>query len=345
MKKCKGCGIELQYENKDSLGFAPNESFDYCQRCFRLTHYGDINDFNKVLRDNTSIIDYYKEIKDALFVLIVDCFDALIIDDDYLLEAFKDKDVLLIINKLDLLPKNITEDKIEKLYISALRKYANNTNINCLLTYKNDYTFIDLFFETINNIGIKKLVFVGRVNAGKSTIINKLTRNKDLTTSIYPGTTMDFNEIKFNDYTFIDTPGLLDEESFISYIDNSLIKEILPLNTLKAQNFQVYDEQTYSLEGLFGVTIKPYKNATVVFMINNNLEIHRTKACNFETYMERNTDSFKLKLLPYKDNHYKVNKIKTFYLKGVGLFKISGKCDVIISVNDRIKIYSNEVNI
>lgn len=342
MKKCKGCGEILQFEDKNKLGYAPNESFDYCQRCFRLTHYGDTS---KVSKDNTSNIDIlkaYKEIDDALFVLIVDCFDALILDQDKLLDYFKDKDLLVVINKIDLLPKNVTEDKIEKMYLEVIKKRGN---INVLLTYKNDQSFNELFFEVLKEYKHKKVVFVGRANVGKSSLINKIIENNALTTSIYPGTTVKVNKINYQGYTFIDTAGLIDEESYLTYLSNSNIKKVLPLKTIKRNNFQLYENQSYFLNGLLRVDIKPSKSASVEFMFNNNLLIHRSKLENGNRYFENNCVNDSLKLLPLKENNYHVDKLKTFYLKGLGIFKVRGKCDVTIHVFDKIKIYSNEVNV
>lgn len=342
MKKCKGCGVTLQYTDKYKKGYSPKKELDYCQRCFRLMHYGDINDFSKDLNDNKNTLNIYKNIKDALYVLIVDCFDGLYLSKDNLFNYFKDKDVLLIINKIDLLPRNVTEDKIENLYISEIKK-LNNKNIDVLLTYKNDYTFKDLFFETIDEKNYKNLVFVGRVNAGKSTIINKLLEDTSLTTSIYPGTTVDLNELEVNGYNFIDTPGLLDEESFITYIDNDLLKEIMPLKTIKAKSFQVYDNQSYSIEGLVDFDVKPKSNVTISFYINNNLEVHRTKLSNIDRYF--NNNSFKLSYLPFNNHNYIIDTYKTYYLKGLGLIKVMGTCELNIRVNDNIKIYEGEANI
>ena len=174
MKKCKGCGITLQYDDPSALGYAKDESFDYCQRCFRLIHYGDIKGLKKSLKDNNELIKYYKEVKDALYVLVIDIFDALISNEDSLIDYFKDKDLLVIINKIDLLPKNITENKINNLLIKVLDKYKDYPNIEFIITHKNDATFNSLFFEILEESNYKKVVFVGRANAGKSTIINKL---------------------------------------------------------------------------------------------------------------------------------------------------------------------------
>ena len=155
-----------------------------------MTHYGDTSKVSKKFTSNDDIIESYKNINDALFVLIVDAFDALFLDQDYLLDIFKDKKLLLIINKIDLLPKNINDNKISDLYLDVLKKCGN---INCLLTYKNDTTFNDLFFEILEESGMSKVVFAGRANVGKSSLINKLIENQELTTSIYPGTTLKVN--------------------------------------------------------------------------------------------------------------------------------------------------------
>lgn len=341
MKKCKGCGATLQYSDKYKKGYSPKEELDYCQRCFRLIHYGDINDFSKNLDDNIETLNIYNSYKDALYVLIVDCFDGLFISSDNLLKQFKDKDILLIINKIDLLPRNVTEGKIESLYINEIKKL--NNRIDVLLTYKNDYTFRDLFFNVVKEKGNKNIIFVGRVNVGKSTIINKLLENTDLTTSIYPGTTVDSNEIKINDYTFIDTPGLLDGESFVSYVDNDKLKQIMPLKTIKAKSFQAYENQSYSISGLLDIDIMPKKNVTISFYINNNLDVHRSKLENIDRYFKNN--EFALSLLPFKSHNYIIDTYDTFYLKGLGLIKINGACKIDIRVNEKIKIYKGKVNI
>ncbi len=342
MKKCKGCGEILQFVDKNSPGYAPSEDFDYCQRCFRLTHYGDTSKVNKEDTKNEDILNAYKQISDALFVVIVDPFDALFLAEDNLLSCFKGKDILLIINKIDLLPRNITEEKINKIYTEAIKKCGN---VNCLLTYKNDETFNELFFEVLEESKYKKVVFAGRANVGKSSLINKLLEDSVLTTSIYPGTTIKVNKINYNGYSFIDTAGLIDNESYLSHLSNNNVKKILPLKTLKRQMFQLYENQSYVLNGLLRVDIKPIKNATIEFMINNNLEIHRTKLENADRYFERNCVNDKLKLLPLKSHEFGIDKFNTFYLKGLGIFKIKGKCKVNIHVNDNIKVYVSEVNL
>lgn len=35
-KYCKGCGVRLQDEDREAIGYTPNLEKDYCQRCFRI---------------------------------------------------------------------------------------------------------------------------------------------------------------------------------------------------------------------------------------------------------------------------------------------------------------------
>lgn len=345
MKKCKGCGEVLQSINPNSVGYVLNENQDYCQRCFRLIHYGDISSLSKEKIDNKEIFNTYKTFKDDVFVLIVDSFDALILDLDNLLDTFNNYRVILVINKIDLLPRHVKDDKLEDLYKDVLKKCKTNNLINCLLTYKDDISFNDLFFETISKLETKRFVFAGRANAGKSTIINKLLKDNVLTTSTYPGTTVKVNEIKFNDYTFIDTPGLKDDASFVTYIDSKKLKYLCPNRCIKPKIFQLYEPQSYIVEGLIRIDIKPFKHSSISFFIKNELETHRTKLNNANEYINKHEKEFNLKLLPFKDNRINCDDFVSLYLKGLGYIKINGKADISVFVNDKIKVYRCEVNI
>ena len=337
MKKCRGCGIELQSLNKDKEGYVVNDTFEYCQRCFRLMHYGDASKIKKDINTNKKIINELNKINDVLFVLIVNPFEALFLKKN---EYFKDKDILLIINKIDLFPRNFNEEKIERLYRDTLK----DLNVECLITHKNDLHFNDLFLNLIKEFNHKNIVFIGKANVGKSTLINKLIGENKLTTSLYPGTTVSFNSFDYNAYKFIDTPGLIDEDSFLTFVDNNLIKKLLPLKTIKPLNFQVYSEQSYFIEGLLELSISPKKDVSLSFLINNNLNVHRTKKENSTNYFNNNIENFSLKLLPLKDNYYDVNN-RVFYLKGLGLIIIKGKCKINLRVNEKIKIYDGGVKI
>ena len=85
MKKCKGCGITLQNKEKESLGYVVDLDQDYCQRCFRLSHYGDISHFKTNYVSNEKILKIYNRYSSSLFVVIIDIIDAFVLKSDDLL--------------------------------------------------------------------------------------------------------------------------------------------------------------------------------------------------------------------------------------------------------------------
>lgn len=345
MKKCKGCGSLLQNSDPKKIGYTKDINKDYCMRCFRLVHYGDNSSLSLEKIDNNKTLELYKNYKDSLFVLIVDSFDALNLLNDDLLDYYNNYKVLLVINKIDLLPRSIKDDKIDDLFTNIINKLSKRNIVDCLLTYKGDSSFNELFYETINNLKFKSLVFVGRVNAGKTTIINKLFLNNELTVSMYPGTTSDINIIYKDDLTFIDTPGLIDSNSFISLLSKKDVKSLIPTKCVKPRVFQIYNEQAYFVEGLASFIVKPKKNASICFYINNNLEIHRTKESNYEGYYTNHINEYKLKLLPFSEKVYKMSDSITYYIKGLGFIRIIGKSNVKINIHKSIEIYKLEVNL
>ena len=41
-EKCQGCGAVLQHDQPGAAGYTPKVGSKLCQRCFRLTHYDDL---------------------------------------------------------------------------------------------------------------------------------------------------------------------------------------------------------------------------------------------------------------------------------------------------------------
>lgn len=208
-KICFGCGAHLQSENVNEIGYIPKEKLNtsaYCQRCFRLMHYGDKNSV-----DTPKSIDLILNNinnKDAYVLFLVD-YISLNKDVIKVFKKIKTKKMLLI-SKADIMPKSVIYEhlinNIKKTYeindeikiISAESGYNVNNLINYLY-YKN----------------IKEVYLLGETNAGKSTLINKMmdlvgTNLNKITTSSMHNTTLDFIRLKLtDDLTVIDSPGFV----------------------------------------------------------------------------------------------------------------------------------------
>jgi len=346
MKKCRGCGISLQNTNPENIGYVVNLEQDYCQRCFRLSHYGDVTNLNNSHVNNKAIYDIYNKYANGLFVVIIDILEALVIKNDDLLDIFKDYNVLLIVNKTDLLPANIEDRKINQMFSKALfslnKKYPNIRS--AILTNKFEYKFNDTFFETLSDLRANRVIFAGRANAGKSSLINKLLHNNSLTTSMYPGTTLEEVEIDYKNFIFIDTPGLVDVNNYATHLNTEKYKLSKIDKTIKPQVFQLFEPQSYFYEGLLRIDVKPQNKASISFYINNDNEIHRTKYENADTYYENNYKQFKLRVKPLAKSSYTIDDKKLFVIKGLGMFKVNGKCKIDVYSLANVVIYESEMD-
>ena len=62
-KYCKGCGAKLQNDDKDAIGYVPTLDASYCERCFRIRHYGDVTiSIKKKIESNVCILHGFKKI-------------------------------------------------------------------------------------------------------------------------------------------------------------------------------------------------------------------------------------------------------------------------------------------
>ncbi len=347
MKKCKGCGIPMQSSDKESLGYVVDLEQDYCQRCFRLSHYGDISHFKTNYVSNEKILKIYNRYSSSLFVLIIDIIDAFVLKSDDLLSFFKDYKVLLLINKTDLLPDNISEHKVDQIFSRMLfdlnRKYKNI--VAAMLTNKYENRFNEQFFALLDDLKVNSVVFAGRANAGKSSLINKLIANKALTTSMYPGTTLEEIDIMYRNYHFIDTPGLVDVNNYSTYLNMEKYKLSKIAKTIRPQIFQLKEPQSYFYDGMLRVDIIPKGKASVSFYISNDNKIHRTSYENGDDYYQKHYCEFILRVKPLAIADYGITDSKLFVLKGLGMFKISGECLVYIHSLANVRLYTSEVEI
>ena len=342
MKKCKGCGVKLQDQFIDQLGYVKDMNQDYCKRCFRLIHYGDNSKLHTDSINNEKIIDIYRKYSNDVFVLIIDIFDLFVLDIDDYLELFKDYRKIVIINKIDLLPLNISEYKlnktIERLLYRLNKKYPNIDQF--ILTHKKDSYFNDLFINTISEYKDKRFIFAGRTNAGKSTIINKLLNKNELTVSSYPSTTLDEVEIDYDRYKFIDTPGIIDYDNYSAHISETVYNRLLIKKTIKPIVFQIKDAQSFIYDGILRIDInKPKDKTNITFYLNNDIEIHRLKTINADDYIDRHCKEFIIDKPKYISSKYHNVDKNTYLIKGIGMFKIIGDVDIKIYLSKDVPIY------
>ena len=123
----------------------------------------------------------------------------------------KNKKIVLVINKADLLKKNEYPSYYFTLGIddTFLTSAKENYGINNLKDIIKKNIQPIKYQDKSNN----KIIFLGKPNSGKSTLINRLIRDEKIITSNLAGSTVDVIENKFNyrnnSFDLLDTAGIM----------------------------------------------------------------------------------------------------------------------------------------
>lgn len=282
IKKCIGCGVVLQCEDSFEDGYVNPSVFDntiMCKRCFRLKHYGEYKVTNKSNSYYKGIIkDVFK--MNELVLHIVDIFNLGNIDYIYS-KVFSP--AILVISKIDILPKSINEDKLIKYFKKKYPRYKEIITISSDKNYHMD-EILELMMKYKNS---KEVYVLGNSNAGKSSFINKIiknyTDNKNfIVTSCMPSTTLNVISIKINDdLTLLDTPGIINEGDIVNYLNEDIVKSINIKHEIKPRIYQIKDKTSLLLENIGRIDCLNDSNISIY--ISNNINIEHANFLNNET--------------------------------------------------------------
>ncbi|MGT2935062.1 ribosome biogenesis GTPase YqeH [Streptococcus castoreus] len=297
---CIGCGIQIQTQEKEKAGFTPVAALKkgietgklYCQRCFRLRHYNEITDVH-ITDDEFLRLLHEVGDSDALVVNVIDIFDFNGSVIPGLSRFVSGNDVLLVGNKKDILPKSVKASKvtqwlIERAYEEGLRP------LDVILTSAQNKYAIKELIERINHLRKGRDVYiVGVTNVGKSTLINAIIQEiagdkEVITTSRFPGTTLDKIEIPLDDGTFIfDTPGIVHRHQMAHYLSAKDLTVISPKKEIKPKTYQLNSGQTLFLGGLARFDFISGERQGFTAFFDNNLVLHRTKLEGADAFYEK----------------------------------------------------------
>ncbi|MDF7637686.1 ribosome biogenesis GTPase YqeH [Leuconostocaceae bacterium ESL0958] len=301
---CIGCGAKMQTSAKDEAGYLPlgalkkalNSEQLLCQRCFRLRHY---NEIQPVTLDDGEFARLLHQVSDerALVVYVLDLFDftgSAIPGLPRFVGA--DNPILVLANKVDLLPRSLKENKLKDWVRGRLKEAGIQPAAVELMTAAHPKNLDDILTKIDTLRAGRSVYVVGTTNVGKSTFINQVIKSKTgiqelITTSRFPGTTLDQIAIPLDDgQSLIDTPGIIKEDQFAHAVDEQTLKYLLPKNEIKARTYQLNPEQTLFIGGFarFDLVTTPAGEKTAVTAyFENNLNLHRTKLAGADDFYAR----------------------------------------------------------
>lgn len=288
---CQGCGIKIQSEDQNESGYIPKSALTtdmdnvLCRRCFRLKNYNETQDVEITDNDFLQMVSQIRD-KDGLVVHVIDIFDV----DGSIIPSLSrivgDNPIILVGNKLDLLPKSTNENQLNQ-WLRTSAKEAGLRVLDVFLISSTKGHGFDELMQGIEGYRNKQDVYVvGTTNVGKSTFINRIIKqatgvNEVITTSYFPGTTLGFIEIELDDSThLIDTPGIVNRQQIAHYVSDKDLKLITPKKEVKARGYQLNSGQSLFIGGLARFDFIRGEKQSFICYFSNEIAIHRTKLEN-----------------------------------------------------------------
>lgn len=336
--KCIGCGATLQTTEPNKPGYISADILDkgtlndiVCMRCHKIKNY------NLITKNELSTEEYYKIIKkiakkDALFVYVLDIFNLSSTLNQEVIDLIKEKDVILVANKMDLLPKSLKEGKLS-LWVRHQAKVLGLKVKDIILISVHKKHHIDELIAMMDRYRKGRNVYIlGSTNVGKSSLINQFLRSEGMldydliTTSIIPATTLNLIEIPFFEKGILyDTPGLVGDDNILSLVDAKDFKTIMPKNEIRPGVYQLNEGQSLLIGGFACFNyLKGEKNNFITYFANT-LAIQRSKYERaLEIFPSKNIEMFKINThnLEYETLDFEIDKPSDVVINGLGFIAV-----------------------
>lgn len=352
---CIGCGAQIQTENPNESGYLPSSALAkgmeqgefYCQRCFRLRNYNELQDLN--ISDDIFLEKLSQIAEDKAFViLVVDIFDvegSLITG----LQRFIGKQPFIVAaNKFDLLPKVTRKSKVKDWIRQIVNRYDLFPQDVILTSGMNQSGIQDLTDVIEKEIQNRNVYIVGVTNVGKSTLINQLLNyyggdKEIITTSNHPGTTLDLIKIPLTeDYSIIDTPGIVKRSQLAHSLTRDEIETVIPTKPIRPKTFQLKTDQTIFLAGLARIDVvnSQQVSTALTFYVSQDLYLHRTKTEKADEFYHKHVGG--LLTPPNEDSaeHFDTLVPRTYQFKDTQDISISGLGWLTANADCEIRIWT-----
>ncbi len=327
VKRCYGCGAILQDQDPNEVGYIPKEKLEsgqenLCERCYKLRHYSKYRASGDFTIDYVTILSRAKE-ENALVCYVLNAFS---LEGSFLkgINKFLPEHFLVIVNKRDLLPKDYSDEYIIDRVKERMEKDGSRPIDIIITSSGNHRNNIDALISSIEkNRNGKSVYFVGAYQVGKSSLINCLLMGytncteKMITTSPYPGTTLDVISIPLDDDSFLyDTPGIYNSSSIISFIEPEIVKYVLPRSEVRPETYASKEGQSFILSNLARIDFISGDKTNFTFYKSNDLTLQRCKTNKADSLFDSIANNVNSEARTAKVTSMKSLKKVTFHADG-----------------------------
>ena len=193
---------------------------------------------DEALYKNEFTIQTLKAIDEADLVFFVTDYSSGILPYDFELSSIlrkTKKNVIHLVNKCDA-KKNVFSDKDaikigfkEIIYISSEHKKGFDDIYNSLIKIDNFRNSENIIPSNFSNSSQIRISFIGKPNAGKSSLINTILGHKRLVTGSKPGITRDSIQIPFSyknkNFSLIDTAGMRRKAKINDFVEKQSVSK------------------------------------------------------------------------------------------------------------------------
>lgn len=353
--KCIGCGSVLQTNDKKKEGYITESGLKkeepICQRCYRLRHYNEVQEVSMDSGDFLTMLNSLYE-TDSLIVKVIDVFDF----EGSIIPSFNrivgKKQVLAVINKIDLLPKSTNTSRLVERAKKMLKDEGITANDTIAISALKGQHLDELLRKISSMAQGKDVYIVGTTNVGKSTLINKLLEDNTglkhvITTSNVPGTTLGMIDIPLGDnQTMYDTPGIVVDSQISHFVKASDLKFVSPTKEIKAKTFQLNSDQTLFIGNLGRIDYTEGDSNSFSVYCSQHLTVHRTKTTNADDFYSKHFNEL---LAPptieedfltsnYDEYHFDLQGASDVLISGLAFISVAKKAKVSVRVPKDVNV-------
>jgi len=264
--------------------------------------------------------------------------------------------VILVVNKIDLLPKVSNWNRIMNWVRRQVKEQGLRTAEIVLCSAKKNIGFDQVMDSIAAHRQGRDIYVVGATNVGKSTMINRMIRDfsdldRELTTSQYPGTTLDLIKIPLDDGKhIIDTPGIVYMHRLTELVPKKDLKKLIPDRTIRPVVYQLNDRQTLFFGACARFDFVRGERQSFTCYLSGSIPVHRTKLERADAVFAEHRGAMLSppsredldSLPPWIKHSFSIPKGGDYdiYISGLGWIKANGKsgAEVVVHAPKNVKV-------